>query len=71
MPNVAQIPEQCRLKMTAGDIKTGKDMLKEDFIMKNSKWHEELQLMIKRKEKAEIRECLPYVRALLDRAANP
>lgn len=41
--------------MTDTDIKTGKDMLKEDFILKNPQWHAELQMMIKRKEKAEIR----------------
>lgn len=50
--------------MTAGDIKTGKDMLKEDFILKNPQWHEELQHMIKRKEKAEIREYIFVKRAI-------
>lgn len=48
------IPEQCRLAMTENDIKTGKDMLEEDFIKKNSAWYHELSLMVKRREKAEI-----------------
>jgi meiotic recombination protein SPO11 len=48
------IPEQCRLAMTENDLKTGKDMLEEDFIKKNPAWHRELSLMVKRKEKAEI-----------------
>lgn len=48
------IPEQCRLKMTDHDIRTGKELLEEDFIKKNPDWVEELELMIKTKEKAEI-----------------
>lgn len=49
-----QIPEQCRLKMTEHDIKTGKELLEEDFISKNEGWYKELELMVKNKEKAEI-----------------
>lgn len=49
-----KIPEQCRLPMTEGDIKTGKDLLEEDFIKKNPEWYRELELMVKTKEKAEI-----------------
>lgn len=49
-----RIPEQCRLKMTEHDIKTGKELLEEDFISKNEAWHKELELMVKNKEKAEI-----------------
>ena len=49
-----RIPEQCRLPMSDTDVKTGKDMLEEDFIKKNPAWHRELSLMVKRKEKAEI-----------------
>lgn len=49
-----KIPEQCRLPMSEHDIKTGKEMLEEDFIKKNPEWLAELQLMVKRKEKAEI-----------------
>jgi len=48
------LPEQCRLKMTESDIKTGKEMLKEDFIMQNPAWMKELQIMVKTKTKAEI-----------------
>lgn len=49
-----KIPEQCRLPMTEQDIKTGKDLLEEDFVKKNSGWVEELTLMVKTKQKAEI-----------------
>mmetsp|Transcript_18264 Transcript_18264/g.30458 ORF Transcript_18264/g.30458 Transcript_18264/m.30458 type:complete len:413 (-) Transcript_18264:801-2039(-) len=48
------IPEQCRLPMTEQDIKTGIEMLEEDFIKKNPAWYKELELMVKTKEKAEI-----------------
>lgn len=48
------IPEQCRLAMSEQDIKTGKDMLEEDFVKKNPGWVEELNLMVKTKQKAEI-----------------
>ncbi|KAJ8904736.1 hypothetical protein NDN08_001252 [Rhodosorus marinus] len=48
------IPEQCRLPMTEYDIKTGKELLEEDFIRKSEIWVAELELMVKRKEKAEI-----------------
>jgi meiotic recombination protein SPO11 len=50
-----KIPEQCQLPMTDQDIKTGKDMLEEDFIKKDKKWYKELELMVKTKEKAEIK----------------
>lgn len=49
-----KIPEQCRLPMSDQDIKTGKDMLEEDFIKKDKNWVKELELMVKTKEKAEI-----------------
>ncbi|XP_059305716.1 DNA topoisomerase 6 subunit A [Lycium ferocissimum] len=49
-----KIPEQCRLPMTEQDIKTGKDLLEEDFVKKNPAWVEELNLMVKTKQKAEI-----------------
>eukprot|EP00466_Bigelowiella_natans_P017188 jgi/Bigna1/43146/e_gw1.73.16.1 len=48
------IPEQCRLSMTEHDIKTGKQLLKEDFIKKNPEWFKELEHMVRTKEKAEI-----------------
>lgn len=49
-----QISEQCRLPMTPGDIKTGQDLLKEDFIQQNPEWVKELEWMIEHKVKAEI-----------------
>ncbi|KAF9597905.1 hypothetical protein IFM89_022266 [Coptis chinensis] len=52
--NKYKIPEQCRLPMSEQDIKTGKDMLEEDFVKKNPGWVEELSLMVKTKQKAEI-----------------
>lgn len=52
--NKYDLPEQCRLKMTENDIKTGKELLQEAFIMKNPEWMKELQTMVKSKEKAEI-----------------
>eukprot|EP00979_Chaetoceros_neogracilis_P008348 scaffold1862_cov268-Chaetoceros_neogracile.AAC.13 len=39
------LPEQCRLDMTENDIKTGKELLKEDFIKKNKEWMKELEIM--------------------------
>lgn len=33
------IPEQCRLDMKDSDIKTGKDLLDEEFIKKNPAWY--------------------------------
>lgn len=40
------LPDQCRLKMTDTDIKTGKELLQEAFIMKNPEWMKELQIMV-------------------------
>lgn len=48
------LPDQCRLDMTENDIKTGKELMKEDFILKNPKWMKELSIMVKTKKKAEI-----------------
>lgn len=48
------LPEQCRLDMTENDIKTGQELMKEDFIMKNPQWMKELEIMVKTKKKAEI-----------------
>lgn len=48
------IPAQCRLAMTDEDLKTGRKLLEEDFIKANPAWVAELELMLKRKEKAEI-----------------
>ncbi|KAL7505345.1 hypothetical protein ACHAXN_002851 [Cyclotella atomus] len=52
--NKYDLPDQCRLNMTENDIKTGKELLQEAFIMKNPKWMKELQIMVKTKQKAEI-----------------
>ncbi len=32
------IPEQCKLQMKESDMKTGRDLLEEDFIKKNPEW---------------------------------
>eukprot|EP00879_Flechtneria_rotunda_P007109 GHRR01007461.1.p1 GENE.GHRR01007461.1~~GHRR01007461.1.p1 ORF type:complete len:414 (+),score=112.87 GHRR01007461.1:535-1776(+) len=48
------IPAQCRLSMTEEDIRTGKKLLEEDFIRSNPEWVAELELMLKKREKAEI-----------------
>ena len=52
--NRYNIPKQCRLEMTETDIRTGKELLEEDFIKKNQDWVKELKIMLQRKEKAEI-----------------
>ena len=48
------IPAQCRLDMSDKDVETGRQMLEEEFIQQNPAWLAELQLMVERKEKAEI-----------------
>ncbi len=52
--NKYDLPEQCRLKMTENDIKTGRELLEESFITQNPEWVKELKRMVKTKEKAEI-----------------
>jgi meiotic recombination protein SPO11 len=52
--NRYRLPDQCRLDMTPNDIKTGKELLQEDFIKKNPKWMKELEIMVSTKKKAEI-----------------
>jgi meiotic recombination protein SPO11 len=52
--NKYDLPEQCRLDMTDNDIKTGKELMTEEFIQKNPKWMKELEIMVKTKKKAEI-----------------
>ncbi|MHA1732268.1 MAG: DNA topoisomerase IV subunit A [Promethearchaeota archaeon] len=49
-----EIPNQCRLPMNQADIKRAKEMLNEEFIMRNKPWKEDLELMLKMKVKAEI-----------------
>lgn len=41
-------------QQTEHDIKTGKELLQEDFIIKNPLWHAELDMMVRSHEKAEI-----------------
>jgi meiotic recombination protein SPO11 len=53
-PSPPACVEQCRLDMTESDIKTGKELLKEEFIIKNKEWMKELEIMVKTKKKAEI-----------------
>ncbi|CAJ1940284.1 unnamed protein product [Cylindrotheca closterium] len=52
--NKYDLPEQCRLDMTENDIKTGQELMKEEFIQKNPEWMKELEIMVKTKKKAEI-----------------
>jgi hypothetical protein len=40
--------------MSEHDMKTGKELLEEDFIKKNPAWLAELELMVRTKQKAEI-----------------
>jgi len=42
-----ELPDQCRLDMTENDIKTGKELMKEDFIQKNPAWMKELEIMVR------------------------
>ncbi len=48
------IPKACRLRMSADDIKRAKQILKEPFVKSNARWVADLEMMIQRKEKAEI-----------------
>ena len=54
------IPEQCRLEMSAKDIETGQHMLKEDFIQQNPEWVKEVEIMLQTKTKAEIQALSSY-----------
>ncbi|MBY8996510.1 MAG: hypothetical protein KGD60_02170 [Candidatus Thorarchaeota archaeon] len=49
-----KIPKAVRIPMQPTDIKRVKDMLKEPFVRRNKPWVEDLELMLKLKEKAEI-----------------
>jgi meiotic recombination protein SPO11 len=49
-----KIPKSVRIPMMPTDIKRVKDMLKEPFVQRNKPWVEDLELMLKLKEKAEI-----------------
>ncbi|MHA2163782.1 MAG: hypothetical protein ACXABF_15305, partial [Candidatus Thorarchaeota archaeon] len=48
------IPKSVRIPMEPTDIKRVREMLKEPFVQKNKEWVEDLQLMLRLKEKAEI-----------------
>ena len=54
------LPEQYRLDMTENNIRTGKELIKEDFIMKIPQWVKELEIMVKTKNKAEIQALLSF-----------
>jgi meiotic recombination protein SPO11 len=53
------LPAQCRLPMTDHDKKMGEELLKEPFITRNPRWVQELELMLKTGEKAEIQVVCP------------
>ena len=40
--------------MSEHDVKTGKELLNEDFVKANPAWHRELEMMVRTKVKAEI-----------------
>eukprot|EP00803_Ostreobium_quekettii_P006159 evm.model.scf_955.6 EVM.evm.TU.scf_955.6 scf_955:34709-40779(+) len=65
------IPQQCRLKMTDEDIKTGEKLLEEDFIKVNPEWVKELKLMLRTKEKAEIQALSSFGFQYLSQAYLP
>lgn len=46
--------------MTDHDIKTGKELLEEEFIQKNPDWMRELQMMVDSKQKAEIQSLTAF-----------
>lgn len=48
------IPKSVRIPMQPNDIKRVRDMLKEPFVKRNKPWVEDLQLMLRMREKAEI-----------------
>ncbi len=48
------VPKAARLDMTEWDIKKANNMLAYPWIKDNKKWRKELELMVKRKEKAEL-----------------
>jgi meiotic recombination protein SPO11 len=49
-----KIPKAVRIPMQPSDVKRVKDMLKEPFVQQNKPWVEDLQLMLRIREKAEI-----------------
>lgn len=49
-----EIPERFRVPMKSRDIKNCKDLLKDDFVKKNPRRVEELNLMLKLKQKVKV-----------------
>ncbi len=49
-----KIPKSVRIPMMPADIKRVKEMLKEPFVQKNGPWVQDLELMLRIREKAEI-----------------
>ena len=49
-----KIPTEARIKMNKQDEKRTKDLLQEDFVKTNKAWEMDLELALKKKEKAEI-----------------
>ena len=53
--NKYDLPDQCRLDMTDKDIKTGNELMEEDFIKKNPEWMKELKIMVRLQNKNQSR----------------
>ena len=49
-----EIPDDCRIPMTAADMKTCTDLMAEEFVTNNKEWIKQLKIMKKSKQKAEI-----------------
>jgi len=49
-----QIPKECLISMSDADMKFGQDLLKDEAICGMPGWKAELEMMLKRKKKAEI-----------------
>lgn len=52
--NKYDLPDQCRLDMTENDIKTGQELMKEEFILKNPEWVKELEIMVRYLDEASL-----------------
>jgi len=51
---IFKIPDSCRIPMNDADIKRCNQMLDEPYVKQNARWVEDLELMLKLGEKAEI-----------------
>ena len=49
-----RLPPQCRLQLTDHDRRMGEELLKEEFVQRHPAWVKELEIMLKKGEKAEI-----------------